>query len=75
MPLNESLHTDLHLKKSEYFVKSGQQNYRIGQLVEGVLRGFSLDNAGKEITTHFFMEGDLVSGNYPDKRCLFCPGQ
>ncbi|WP_297091521.1 Crp/Fnr family transcriptional regulator [uncultured Draconibacterium sp.] len=62
--LNESLHTDLALGKGEYFVKNGQQNYRIGKVVKGILRGFTLSDEGEEITTHFFMEGDLVSGNY-----------
>lgn len=61
---NDSLHSELYLKKNEYFIQSGQQNHSIGKLLKGVLRGFTLNNAGKEITTHFFVEEDLVSGNY-----------
>lgn len=62
--INESLHTDLILNKGDFFVKNGQQNYRVGKLLKGVLRGFTINNDGEEITTHFFMEDDLVSGNY-----------
>ncbi len=62
--LNEALHTDLIIPKGEFFVKAGQENYRIGKVVTGVLRGFTIDKDGQEITTHFFRENDLVSGNY-----------
>ena len=62
--INESLHTNLKLSKGDFFVKSGQQNYRIGKILKGVFRGFTIDYEGKEITTHFFIEDDLVSGNY-----------
>ncbi len=62
--INESLHTDLRINKGVFFVKNGQQNYRIGRLLKGVLRGFTINNDGEEITTHFFIEGDLISGNY-----------
>lgn len=61
---NENLHTNQELKKGEYFVTQGQQNYKIGKLLKGVLRGFTLNNEGEEITTHFFIENDLISGNY-----------
>ena len=62
--INESLHTDISISKGDFFVKNGQQNYRIGKLLKGILRGFTINNDGEEITTHFFIEGDLVSGNY-----------
>jgi len=62
--VNETLHTDVKLSKGEFFVKNGQQNYRIGKLLKGILRGFTLNNEGEEITTHFFIENDLISGNY-----------
>lgn len=62
--VNEYLHSDLKLSKGDFFVKNGQKNYRIGQLLKGVLRGFTLNNDGEEITTHFFVENDLISGNY-----------
>lgn len=61
---NDSLHSDLIIKKGDFFVEAGQQNFKIGQVIEGVLRGYNLNNDGKEVVTHFFMEGDLVSGNY-----------
>lgn len=61
---NESLHTDLTVRKGDFFVKFGQENYRIGKLYKGILRGFTVNNDGEEIITHFFKEGDLVSGNY-----------
>lgn len=65
--INESLHSELVLKKGEFFVKNGQQNYKIGKLLKGILRGYTLNNEGEEITTHFYVENDLVSGNYiPD---------
>ena len=62
--LNDALHSNLELDKGDFFVKEGQPNYRIGQLTKGVLRGYTLNNDGEEVTTHFFMEGNLVSGNY-----------
>lgn len=62
--INKTLHSDIEIKKGAFFVRNGQQNYWIGQCLKGVLRGFTLDNNGEEITTHFFVEHDLVSGNY-----------
>ena len=61
---NKSLHSDLSIRKGDFFVKNGQQNYRIGKLIKGVLRGYTINNDGDEITTHFYIEEDLVSGNY-----------
>ena len=62
--LNKSLHTEIEIKKGEFFVINGKQNYKIGQCLRGVLRGFTRNNEGEEITTHFFIENDLISGNY-----------
>jgi CRP-like cAMP-binding protein len=62
--INEYLHTNLELSKGDFFVKNGQKNYRIGKLLKGVLRGFTVNNDGDEVTTHFFVENDLISGNY-----------
>lgn len=64
MPNNEALHTELSLKKGGFFIRQGQPNYRIGQILKGVLRGYTLNNKEEDITTHFFIEKDLVSGNY-----------
>lgn len=63
--INVSLHTDLTLNKGDFFIRNGQQNYKVGHVLKGVLRGFTLsNNPEEEVTTHFFMEGDIVSGNY-----------
>ncbi len=62
--INDSLHSDLFINKGDFFIKEGQPNYRIGQLIKGVLRGYTINNEGEETTTHFYIEGDLVSGNY-----------
>ncbi len=61
---NSTLHTDLEIAKGDFFVRFGQQNYKIGKLLKGVLRGFIINNEGVDVTTHFFVEEDLVSGNY-----------
>ncbi|BDD12354.1 cAMP-binding protein (plasmid) [Fulvitalea axinellae] len=60
----DNLHSDLRLLKGEYFVKAGRQNFMIGQVIKGVLRGYTPNDEGEEVVTHFFKEGDLVSGNY-----------
>lgn len=62
--LNDALHTNLKIKKGDFFVREDQPNYKIGKVIEGVLRGFTINNDGDETTTHFFTETDLVSGNY-----------
>ncbi len=62
--LVESLHNTLQIKKGDLFVKYRQNNIKIGRVVSGVLRGFVIDEDGNEITTHFYQEKDIVSGNY-----------
>lgn len=62
--INDALHRNITLKKGDFFVREGQSNYRIGKILKGVLRGFTINNDGVEVTTHFFIENDLVSGNY-----------
>lgn len=62
--LIESLHEDRFLKKGDFFLLQGNQCKRIGRLMKGVLRGFVMDVDGKEITTHFYSEGDMVIGSY-----------
>ncbi|PLX14298.1 MAG: hypothetical protein C0597_10260 [Marinilabiliales bacterium] len=61
---NDSLHNDITISKGEYFVKSDQPNFSIGKVIKGILRGFTINNDGEEVITHFFMENDLISGNY-----------
>ncbi len=60
----ESLHTTITLAKGEFFIREGQENLKIGQIISGVMRGFVLDADGNEITTHFYQEQDLISGNF-----------
>lgn len=61
--LNESLHHDAFIKKGELFLKAGKPCSRIGKLSRGVMRGFIIDEEGKEVTTHFYQEGDMVVGS------------
>ncbi|WP_108868785.1 Crp/Fnr family transcriptional regulator [Aquimarina aquimarini] len=64
----ESLHTIVFLKKGDLFLRYGQKNTKIGKVKSGVLRAFII-NDDKEITTHFYEENDIVSGNYvPDTK-------
>lgn len=60
----ESLHHKEIIKKGEDFLQYGKQNKKIGRVESGVLRGFIIDEAGNEVTTHFYQEGDMVFGNY-----------
>lgn len=60
----ESLHNTIELKKGELFLSEGQRNTKICRINSGVMRGYVIDEDGNEITTHFYQEGDLVSGNY-----------
>ncbi len=62
--LVESLHNTVLIKKGDFFLKHGQKNMKIGKIISGILRGFVIDEDGNEITTHFYQENDLVSGNY-----------
>ena len=62
--LIDSLHTTLHLQKGEHFLKQGNLCTRIGRLTAGVMRGYVLDADGKEVTTHFYKEGDMIIGSY-----------
>ena len=60
----ESLHHDLDLEKGEHFLEFGKRCTKIGYVQKGVLRGYVIDNDGKEITTHFYQEGDIILGSY-----------
>lgn len=62
--LVESLHNTILVKKGELFLRQGQRNTKIGRITSGVFRGYVLDEDGNEITTHFYQEKDIVSGNY-----------
>ncbi|QNF33334.1 Crp/Fnr family transcriptional regulator [Adhaeribacter swui] len=52
--------TALELKKNEYFSEAGKIPKQVGFVVQGVLRMFSYDNKGEEITTYFIDENRLV---------------
>jgi len=60
----ESLHTTISIKKGGFFIKSGERNEKIGYILAGVIRGYVLDEDGNEITTHFYQEEDILSGNF-----------
>ena len=60
----DSLHSNITIKKGDFFVKTGQQNFMIGRVKSGVLRGYTINNDGEEVITNFYKEQDLVSGNY-----------
>lgn len=62
--LADALHTTITLEKGAFFVKVGQSNQKIGYLLSGVIRGFVYDQEGKEVTTHFYQEKDILSGNF-----------
>ncbi len=64
MSLKENLHSELILQKGDYYVQKDDNNFKIGKVIQGVLRGFVDNNEGNEITTHFFIESDIVSGNF-----------
>jgi len=64
MLLIESLHETIYLKKGQYFIEYGKPFIKVGQVIQGVLRGFIHDNDGNEITTHFYQEKDMLFGNY-----------
>jgi CRP-like cAMP-binding protein len=60
----ESLHHKETIKKGEDFLQYGKPNKKIGRVESGVLRGYIIDEAGNELTTHFYQEGDMIFGNY-----------
>ncbi|WP_420583379.1 Crp/Fnr family transcriptional regulator [Reichenbachiella sp.] len=60
----DSLHQTLVLEKGEFFIRQGQMNQKICGIEQGVIRGFVYDQEGHEITTHFYHEGDIISGNF-----------
>ena len=62
--LNVTLHRSERLKKGAFFLRMGRPCLKIGQLISGAMRGFVHDQNGKEITTHFYLEGDMVIGTF-----------
>jgi len=61
---NEFLHTIEHLSSGDFFLKSGKLCSKIGKINKGALRGFVYDCDGNEITTHFYLENDMIVGSY-----------
>ena len=62
-----SLHTTMTLKKGDLFIREGQRNQKIGQVLSGVMRAYVIDGEGNEITTHFYQENDMVLASFiPD---------
>ena len=62
--LDESLHNIELLKSNEFFLKLGQPCKKIGKLIKGVMRGYTYEADGSELTTHFYQEGDVVIGSF-----------
>ncbi len=51
------------IKKNEYFIYKGHINKKLGIIKKGILRGFTTDENGNEISSCFYKENDIVSGN------------
>ena len=62
--INESIHRLEQLQKGDIFLKIGTACNKIGMLEEGVMRGYVLGLDGRQITTHFYQEGDMIIGSY-----------
>lgn len=62
--LIDSLHETLLIKKGDFFIEIGDKCKQIGYLEKGVMRGFVVDNDGNEVTTHFYLEDDMLIGSY-----------
>ncbi len=60
----DSLHHTEIIAKGNVFLQEGNPCDKIGFVKKGVLRGYVLDNDGNEITTHFYLEGDIIIGSY-----------
>ncbi len=60
----ESLHKTITVRKGEFFIKEGQLNKRLGYILSGIVRGYVYDEDGNEVTTHFYHEEDILSGNF-----------
>jgi CRP-like cAMP-binding protein len=48
-------------KKKEFLVRSGEQNHALYFVLEGCLRSFIVDQAGKEVNLEFAVEGYWIS--------------
>lgn len=62
--ISQSLHRTEFLERTDFFLEQGKPCIKIGMLLRGILRGFVTDNDGKEVTTHFYQEGDMVVGSF-----------
>lgn len=49
------------LAKHDFFAQAGQTCREIGFIYKGLFRIYHLNEEGKEINTHFFMDNDFVS--------------
>lgn len=65
--LSESLHREDNVDKGNFFLKIGSPCTKIGYLESGIMRGFHYDESGKEVTTHFYQEGDMIIGSFVPK--------
>ena len=62
--ITDSIHNTELIKHKDFFLKYGRPCTKIGKLSKGVMRGFVHDNDGGELTTHFYLEGDMIIGSY-----------
>ncbi|MEZ5070707.1 MAG: Crp/Fnr family transcriptional regulator [Bacteroidales bacterium] len=60
----DSLHDAIVLKKGEHFIEKNEACARIGRLTTGIVRGYVFDKEGREVTTHFYQEGDMLIGSF-----------
>lgn len=49
-----------HIEKGDYFVRLNQVSHKLGFVLNGLLRTFTIDNEGNEITTHFAHEASFA---------------
>lgn len=62
--INKSMHHIETMQKGDFFLRYESPCTKIGKVQKGILRGFVYDIDGKEITTHFYQEGDMMVGSF-----------
>lgn len=62
--INKSLHHTEHLASGDFFLQAEMPCTKIGMLTKGVMRGFVVDDDGNEVSTHFFLEGDMIIASF-----------
>lgn len=62
--INEGIHETVSIRQGDFFLQQGKPCDKIGKLMTGVMRGYTVDSDGNEVTTHFYQEQDMVVGSY-----------